>query len=312
MYCDEIRYVDVKTWRDKTVARWLAEGMPNKRKDKDGKVQGPKLVPLSPRTANGWFSILRVICKAMSDEMEMHDPAVKLADFDTSEKPVHTEERPNAVPPEKVPAFLAEMKAHHRSHYAMATLGFVTGLRPSSLRPIRRKGDQPDLLWDEGVLLIRRSNSLGQEVMETTKTGVRQRLTLPPVMMAILREHVEALTDREAKSELLFPSRLGGLRSRSALDKPFAAVSKKLGIAPVSPKGMRRTNKDLARTLEIAPVVSKAISGHLTDAMHERYSTAQRSEIAGGLADLAAAVTGGHAPAAESRNTWSEKESENE
>jgi integrase len=296
MYCDEIRYADVKAWRDKTVARWLAEGMPNKRKHpKTGKVMGPAVVPCSPRTANGWFSILRVICKAMSEVLEIHDPAVKLADFDTSESPVHTEERPNAVPPDKVPAFLAELKAKHRPHYAMAALGFVTGLRPSSLRPIRHKGELPDLLWEDAVLLVRRSNSRGAEVMETTKTGVRQRLTLPPVMMEILREHVAALTPRQAKGDLLFPSRTGGLRSRSALDKPFAAAGKALGIPRVSPKAMRRTNKDLARALDISPVVSKAISGHLTDQMHERYSTAQRSEIAGGLADLAAAVTGGQA-----------------
>lgn len=34
-------------------------------------------------------------------------------------------------------------------HYAMTCLGFCTGPRPSSLRPLRRRGDQPDVVWSE-------------------------------------------------------------------------------------------------------------------------------------------------------------------
>lgn len=37
----------------------------------------------------------------------------------------------------------------------MTFLGFATGLRPSSLRPLRRTGPTPDVLWDQGVFGVR-------------------------------------------------------------------------------------------------------------------------------------------------------------
>src|SRR5277367_2163482 len=79
-----------------------------------------------------------------------------VAYFDTSEHPTYTEEEPNALPPEKVGEFLACMREVFPQHYAMAYLGFATGLRPSSMRPLRRKGSTPDVRWDEGVVLVRR------------------------------------------------------------------------------------------------------------------------------------------------------------
>jgi len=88
-----------------------------------------------------------------------------------------------------LPLFLAKMLELHPQHYAMVALGFGTGLRPSSLRPLRRRGPTPDVLRDEGLLLIRRSHTRQQEVMETTKTGQHQRLKLPAELMEILRWH---------------------------------------------------------------------------------------------------------------------------
>jgi hypothetical protein len=75
-------------------------------------------------------------------------------------------------------------------HYAMMCLGYATGLRPSSLRALRRKGSTFDVLWTEGVMLVRRSATLG-EIMETTKTKYRQRIRVAPDLMNILRSHAE-------------------------------------------------------------------------------------------------------------------------
>jgi hypothetical protein len=38
----------------------------------------------------------------------------------------------------------------------MALVGFVTGLRPSTLRPLRRRGSEADVLWNKARLLVRR------------------------------------------------------------------------------------------------------------------------------------------------------------
>jgi hypothetical protein len=59
----------------------------------------------------------------------------------------------------------------------MVYLGFVTGARPSTLSPLRRSGPERDVLWEEGVILLRRSNALGKEIMDAdqTKTALDRR-----------------------------------------------------------------------------------------------------------------------------------------
>ena len=80
--------------------------------------------------------------------------------------------------------------------YAMTLLGFVTGLRPSSLRPLRRSGSHADLKWDDRILHVRRSQTRGNEVMAATKTGRDQRILLPAELVEILRAHVASLTGK--------------------------------------------------------------------------------------------------------------------
>ena len=70
--------------------------------------------------------------------------------------------------------FEQKLKTGRMMGNAMTALGFATGLRPSSLRPLRRHGELAGVKWNESVLLVRRSRTVGDEVMETTKTrGVR-------------------------------------------------------------------------------------------------------------------------------------------
>lgn len=90
-----------------------------------------------------------------------------------------------------VPHFLAAMRELHPEHYAFTFLGITTGLRPSTLRPLRREGPNADIKWKDGILVIRRSHTVGSEVMETTKTDLHQRLALPAEMIEVLRWHVD-------------------------------------------------------------------------------------------------------------------------
>jgi integrase len=165
------------------------------------------------------------------------------------------------------PQFLAAIREDFEDHYAFTFLGFTTGLRPSSLRPLRREGPNADLKWAEGVLLIRRSHTIGNEVMETTKTDLHQRLALPLEALDVLRWHVDAVLHpkKMRESELLFPAVTGGFRACSCLDKPFAEVAKKIGLGyRFTPRGMRRTYQDLARAAGIHDAVgaSQRPDGH--------------------------------------------------
>jgi hypothetical protein len=261
-------------------------------------------VPLSPVTANGWISILKVICGAMVRHFDLdRDPTRSLEYFATPR--TYTLEEPNSLSGDQVPVFLAKMKELHPTHYAMAFLGFIIGARPSTLRPLRRSGATPDVNWNEGIVVLRRSNSLGDEIMDWTKTKRDQQIALPPVAMRVLRAHVAALPRGPMRdSEYLFPSTTGGMRSRSALDKPFRDVLKALGwTMKLTPKGMRRTFNDLAREARINDIVRKAISGHQTERMHELYSTARHAEMREALGKVISIATARQARARRRRKS---------
>jgi hypothetical protein len=274
-YVDELRHADLVTWRNE-VASWMREGMPSMRQRDRGK---NKRVKLSPVTANVWISVLKVICGAMAKHFELErDPALPIEYFALPR--TYTREQPNSLTPERSAAFLAKMKERHPQHYAMTLLGFAVGAHPSALRPLRRSGPNADIRWDEGVLLLRRSHTLGHEIMDQTKTARDREIPLPPVVLDVLREHVASLEGPMASSVYLFPSITGGLRSRSALDKPFRDVTRALKWdLRVTPRAMRRTFNDLARKAKVHDLVTRAISGHLTERMQRHYSTAQRDEM---------------------------------
>jgi hypothetical protein len=117
------------------------------------------------------------------------------------------------------------MRELHSQRYAMTYLGFAIGARPSTLRPLRRQGATGDHLWDEGILLLRRSHSLGKEIMDETKTARDQEITLPTFVLWVLREHVKSLDGNMAEYRVSLPSTTGGLRSRPTLDEPFRDVA---------------------------------------------------------------------------------------
>jgi integrase len=263
MFMDEIRVRHVEAWK-MAMAKLVAAGT------------------YAPTTINGWLSILFVILRRAKTELELeHDATKDVQPLDLAEHDVYTEEEPNALTEDEVKLFLDGMFDNFPQFYALTYLGIATGLRPSSMRPLRRKGENADVLWDKNVLLIRRSHSIGTEVMKTTKTGVKQRISVPPELMDVLRWHVETqlVTPEQKDSDLLFPSELGRFRGENTLQKPFAACAEAAGLGKrFTPRGMRRTFNDLARRANVEGIVIKSVSGHLTDRMKEHYSTVSSDE----------------------------------
>jgi len=207
--------------------------------------------------------------------------------FDTSEWATYTEEEPNALAVDEVPRFMATARELFRQHFAMLALGLAAGRRPSELRPLRRRRDGADLIWNDGVLLVRRSETMGH-VRETTKTGRRLRIPLPLDLVEVLRTHAETLPDGPMRdSELLFPSETGGFRAGSCLDKPIRKIAEAAGIKKrLTARFMRRTFRDLGRQARVHDFVVRAISGHPTSAMQERYSSVAGEEVRAGLANV--------------------------
>lgn len=295
----DLRPSDVAEWRRALAARVRAR---ERVADATGAMRRNR-EHLSPRTVNTWFSVLRVITSRAVIELELErDPCVGLENLDASEHPTYTDEEPNALTSADAGRFLRAVRSLYPQHYAFVLLGLATGLRPSSLRPIRRSGPNRDLVIHEdgtGVLRVRRSHTVGDAVMGSTKTKRWQTVPLPAELVSVLREHCALVDaeaqrvdprfdrDRGASSELLFPSRTGGFRSSTALDKVFRRVGREIGLAyRVTPRAMRRTFQDLARLAEVDAVVTRSISGHATESMQTHYSTAQRGEQMAGIAKV--------------------------
>jgi integrase len=244
----------------------------------------------SPTTLNGWLAVLKVVMKAAKRQFSLPHLATEgVESFDTSEHDTYTDEEPNALTPEEVPAFLATCRELHPSHYAMICLGLVTGLRPSSLRPLRRRGEESDVEWETGRIRVRRSHSLGEEIMRTTKQKRRYSITLPAEAMDVLRWHVatQLTTPEQQESDLLFPAVNGKFRSPSVLNKPLDEVALELGLSKhITQRALRRTFNDLARAASVNDLVTRSISGHLTERMQHHYSTVNGGEQRAALAKV--------------------------
>lgn len=153
LFIERMRAKDFIDWRD-ACARWISEGR------------------YVPSTMNSDLAVLRVVMASAKIELGLpSNPLEGIPPFDTSQHPTYTFEDPNSLTVDELREFLGCMQRKFPKHYAMTFLGFATGKRPSTTRPLRRRGPTPDVLWESGVLLFRRSNTVGQTVMEGVKTG---------------------------------------------------------------------------------------------------------------------------------------------
>lgn len=262
LFVDQIRPMHVEVWRA-GIGRLIEAG------------------GYSPSTCNGWLHILRHIMARAKRELELSsDPTDGVKSFDTSEHETYTEEEPNALTAQEAADFLDCMKDEFPGTYAMTYLALATGLRPSHIRPLRRCGESADVLWDDGIILVRRSHTL-DKVMNRTKNKRRQRIAVPADVIRVLRWHVntQLKTPEQKASELLFPAEDGGYRSECFLTKSFAKVRRLIGLKKkITPKGMRRTFNDLTRLAKTEDLVIRSISGHQTERMRELYSTVHPEE----------------------------------
>lgn len=271
IYVDKLTRADIEAWRDS----W--EPRINARKK-------------SPITVNDWIAILRVITKKMQADFGLReDPCLHVEPVSTKGHRTYTFEQPNSLSVDELSTFFEIAWEKHPQHFGVILLGSVTGLRPSSLYALRRRGDDADVKWDQGLVLVRRSRGIKGRVMEMTKTNHDQVIKLPEFVMTVLRWHVDKqLVTREMeRSDLLFPSDVGGFRHNSALARVFRIVSKKMGLKKrISPKAMRRSFQDAMREAQVANVVVRSISGHLTEQMQQRYSTARGHEQSSAIARI--------------------------
>jgi hypothetical protein len=125
---------------------------------------------------------------------------------------------------------------------------------------------------------------------------LRQRISVPPEVIEVLAEHVQTqlTTPEQIASDLLFPAADGSFLTEHCLRKPFAKVGALIGLEmSFTPRGLRRTFKDLARAASVEALVTKSISGHVTERIREHYSTVHPVEQRESIGAVLRLVKGG-------------------
>lgn len=229
----------------------------------------------SKNTVRGWWRVLRMVLRDAVAMLHLErDPTMRIRIPDAPE----SEPGANTVTAQQLGRFLASLRRHNPSDHAIVTAMAFTGLRFCHVAGWKWE----DIDEKRGVVHIRRRIYATKEGPISKKKRAPRETALDPALMNILKAHRERLLRAQAKgleAGWVFPSRNGKARQLSSLVHSWVPATKDAGItARFTPHGLRRTFHDLARQSNAAPVVVKALVGHVTDAQHEHYSSVGMDE----------------------------------
>ena len=177
----------------------------------------------------------------------------------------------NRLTESQLGAVLVWFKEHAPQHFAIVAFMAVTGLRWCHASALR---------WEDideigGAIRIERKNARGRIGKVTRKKRAPKRIPLIPELAELLRQQrVNLVRQQMATNGWCFPDRNGGLRHGStSLKKAWPKALKAAKVTGrVTPHGLRYTFNDLVRRKGTDPLVIRAITGHVTEAMREHYS----------------------------------------
>lgn len=252
LYFDALKPADVQGWVNERLA-----------------ALGPAGRPYSVESVKAWFRVLRTMTRDAVIELDLpRDPTARISFPEAVERP-----EANALKPDELGAFLAAMRTKYPRNFALTTTLAFTGLRFCHASALRIE----DIDERSGVLRIARKNSRGQVGPVSRKKRAPKEIPLVPELAVILREHCAELRDEGAPGFTegwVFPSDVGTLRLPGSLWKAWQACLKEAGIAGrFTVHGLRRTFHDLARRAGVDGLVTKSLTGHVTERMREHYST---------------------------------------
>jgi len=217
-------------------------------------------------TTKGWFRVFRTMAQDAIAELDLpRDPSWRIRFPFVDER-----EELNALLPEQLARFLREMKRRHPRHYPLVgTLAF-TGLRFCHASALRWE----DFDEKARLLHVRRRQLRGRVGPVTAVKRAPKVYPVSSELMAILCEHRRVGVRRKRSRGWMFPSSRGRLRCPSSLRKPWIACLKAAGITSrLTVHGLRRTFVDLARRAGVDATVTRSLTGHVTEKMHDHYSS---------------------------------------
>lgn len=269
---DALTKSDVQPWVDASFSRSY-------------ETKGGKKKPYTRNAIHAWFRVLRAMTRdAVETQGLPKDPTARVSFPGAVER-----ETANALEPADLVRFLEVVRVKAPQHCALITLLAFTGLRFCHASALRWED------WDESaaVIHVRRKHVRGKIGPVSRKKRAPEAIPVEAPLAEILREHRERL---KHSPELVatgwrFPSEAATLRTPNTLNKVWSSC---LAAAEIGHRftihGLRYTFTDLTRLAKVDPVVRRALTGHVTEAMQRKYSTVaieeKRSAIAGALAVL--------------------------
>jgi integrase len=168
----------------------------------------------------------------------------------------------------------------------------LTGLRFCHASALRWE----DIDEERAVIRVERTQYHRRVGPLSKKKRAPKKYPLHPVLSSILREHRQRMLTEQApgvESGWCFPSKAGTLREPSSLKRTW---EKCLVVAGITDKltvhGLRWTFNDLSRRAGVDAVVTRSLTGHVTEQMQEHYSSVGLDEQRAAVAGVIRLVTG--------------------
>lgn len=240
-------------------------------------------------TVRCWFGVLRTMMRDAVSQLDLpRDPTQRI-----TLPPPEEREDVNALTPEQLATFLEQARVHYPGQYAFLALLACTGLRFCHASALMWSD------WDEdaGVIRVRRKQVNGKVGPVSRKKRVPKEIPVEPELKEILEAHRKRMVEEQVPGLAegwMFPSEAGKLKERSSHRKALRACAIAAGVeGRFSGHGLRRTFNDLARRASVDPVITRSMTGHVTEQMREHYSTVRIDEKRAAVAKVIRLVKGG-------------------
>lgn len=262
-YVDAIRRRDVEDWLAECATLTSSRGK-----------------AFAPRTINNWLRTLQLLVASAYRELELGTSPLRR--IDPLPVPRRRRDNPNSLTGQQLQRFLAQLREDRPDYWAMAFLGFTTGLRWGEITALRWE----DVDEQQQLLHVNQAQWRGAVGGPKTESSYRS-LALVPEQLEVLREHRRRLVAEQhpgLDTGLVFPGHPGrgnGHLHPDTILRIFQRVGKAIDLPfKVTTHAMRRTFNNLLRQQGVGQVVLHSLTGHSSDAMTELYSTVETTEQA--------------------------------
>jgi integrase len=179
-------------------------------------------------TVKGWFRAFRTMVQDAVEDLALPRDPTKRTHF----PPEDEREETNALLPNQLDSFLAEMERRYPQHFALAATLAHTGLRFCHASALRWE----DFDVKSGILHVRRRQLRGRVGRVTLVKRAPKEYPVPPQLVAILIAHrASGRPWRPRRRGWMFPNSVGGLRSPSSLQKAGDTASSSRESKSASP-----------------------------------------------------------------------------